>query len=177
MVSVFCNLPLELQDTIVEQKVALETESYEAFMECFDIKLMTRNYENHDTELLNCRDRLRIHYKPLNKFMIITYKHMMHVDAHRHEPILEPHSIIEELMWNLITFDEECIYGKANDQQLKWGYSISYNMYCTNNSIHDDPSHIISFHEFCEWRRACSQFKKILGNRYEKFASLFAITM
>lgn len=166
----FNGLPMELQKVIMDNKNMLETETYDAFVACFNVKVISRK----TTPILNgsyAIDRILIHYKPFNKYMIITHKHTIYDN---HQGSICPSFIIAGLLLNIETFNDECaiVFDNAELYTPKWGTTISYDMYCKINNMPENSTNYMTLRNFCEWRRDCSRFKKLLGDRFEQLWSL-----
>ena len=158
--NMFDSLPVELQDVILQKKEQLETATYEDFLECFDVKVLSRRTERRNpfSPGVTYIDRLLVHYKPFNKFMITTYEH----SVHKHTDFSNI-DVISWIIYGIEAYKEECDYALKNQQKMKAYHNISYNTYLTMNS---EP---LSLREFCEWRKEYDDFRRMLGTRYEMF--------
>jgi hypothetical protein len=96
--------------------------------------------------------------------MITTYQ-----DWGKPKNEVEVKDIIREMVRNIEWFDNECDYAFENQYEMKWSDSISYNTYVSINSLYAYDMNPMSLKQFCEWRRRCSDFKRMLGSRYDKF--------
>ncbi len=168
-INLFDSLPFELQDIILKRKDNLETTTYEDFLESFEVTVLSRKgvLRTYGSKLKYVY-RLLLHYKPLNKFMITTYQHW---GLPKPKNEVEVEDIIGEMVHNMELFNNECDYAFENQYEMKWSDTISYNTYVSINSLYayDMMSPMMSLKQFCEWRRKCNDFKRMLGSRYEKF--------
>jgi hypothetical protein len=166
-INMFDSLPFEIQDIILKRKDDLETATYQDFLESFEVKVLSRKgvLRTFGTKLKYVY-RLRLHYKPLNKFMLTTYQ-----DWGKPKNVVLAEDIIGEMAHNMELFNNECDYAFENQYEMKWSDSISYDTYVSINSLYayDMMSPMMSLKQFCEWRRKCSDFKRMLGSRYDTF--------
>ena len=164
-INLFDSLPFELQDIILKRKDDLETAKYQDFLESFEIKVLSRKgvLRTYGSKLKYVY-RLLLHYKPLNRFMITTYQ-----DWGKPKNEVEVEDIIEEIVCRIELFNAECDYAFENQHEMKWSDIISYNTYVSINSLYAYDMSPMSLKQFCEWRRKCSDFKRMLGSRYDKF--------
>lgn len=147
-------IPLDVQEIILQQKKVLETETYQSFIDCFDVRLFYRTklpLGKWSTEQF-CDDKLFIHYKPLGKVMIITTHHRVSVPE-------TPYFIIAKLLLTTNT-----LYTNCPDVKI----TTSYSDYCAK--ISGTP---LSEQEFCE----CKQFKEMMGDRYDRLWDLMLSTV
>lgn len=156
-------LPDEILNIIFEEKKVLETATYNDFMLSFNIKVLRRKVKKS-----LYKDKVLIHYKPLNKFMMVSceYARPKTLDELKEYIIQDLYDGLEALM-------DECEYAVHHEQQLKWGSTISYSTYCFNNTTVFNQIADMTLKKFCAWRRSCSQFRKLLGQeRFEKFMAV-----
>jgi hypothetical protein len=162
----FDNLPVELQDVILQRKDELETATYDDFLESFDIRVLSRKTVRRYSFSpgVTYIDRLLVHYKPFNKFMITNYEHSENKNNDR--PIKD---IIQWIMYGIESYKEECDFALENQYKMKAYHSISYNTYLTINSNDLSP---MTLKQFCEWRKECNDFRLMLGTRYDTFMTV-----
>lgn len=168
MCNLFDNLPIELQEIIINQKIKMETETFETFVEDFDVKLLSRKiiYSVWSSYIKIYVDRILVHYKPTNKYMIMTQQHSQFEDGH-----VPKYYIIETLLLNIHNYNKDYEFALQQHQDgIKWYNNITYQTYCRNNNIGE-----YTLEEFCNLRREINTFKKVIGcDRYNhilKFAS------
>jgi hypothetical protein len=97
-------LPHHLVDIIVEMKEQLETNSFDAFVEDFEVKVLAQKIiQLLGIHLVRYEHKLLVSYKPTNKHMIIEYDSVYLLKTPERQPC--KHKVITKLCYDAINLE------------------------------------------------------------------------
>lgn len=164
--SLFENLPCDIQMVINEYKIELETKDLYAFIEDFDMIVTSckKLHEEFDTwrEKMVYKYRYNVHltYRPTNKAFITTYTQTVHEgepNIPRKKDLLYCLSMDLDMFlhgdWSFVRYDE---------MTNKWIQKYSYQTYLQSYKN-------MSKKEFLDWKYTMKRLRLVLQDRSEKF--------
>jgi hypothetical protein len=168
MTNFFDDLPFDLQELIMKTKVNIEKKDIRDVFDSFEVKVLSSKVTRPYTFSLDVvyKDKLLVHYKPTDKFMIVTYKHKGFKNGK-----IPSDKIIANLISGVCDWKDECDYAMENNIDMKWNNSLSYRTYCKMNNSTDD----LTLREFCDWRREIHGLKKVLDVECDDFLRIYDI--
>lgn len=165
--SLLDNLPLELQEVIYNAKFELETKNLQAFVDDFDMKIIStrKMKESKDmfghNHIIRYKHKVHLTYKPTRKSMIVPYTHG--VFANNDIGIPSKYDVVQSLSLDAYYFHEGD-WTHVQNKQGEWVQDFSYQNYESNSD------HGLSLATFILWKNIVKKLELILQERFDKFS-------
>lgn len=166
-------LPVELQETINVYKYELETRNLQAFVDDFDMKVISiiKANESRDCYSMNhtLRYKCKMHltYKPSCKSIIIPYSYG--VSTSNLIKLPSKYDVVQSLSFDAYWFCEgDWTYVRRNIEG-GWYRDFSY-----NNYVQQGEGTPMSYKRFIFWKNSVKKMKVMFGNRFGRFMQCYS---
>jgi hypothetical protein len=156
------SLPVELQTMIYEHKFHLETNSLQAFVDDFEMKVLyTKTVYIRD--FIKYKRTIHLMYKPTQKCMIVHYSHC---ESEKSISRFSKKDVIHSLAGDVSFWEQGDGWCEVRDEFGVWYKDYSYENYC---KTFDN----MSFKKFVYWRNEVKKLQLMLKDRYDKFVECY----
>jgi hypothetical protein len=168
--SYFDILPVELQETIIKYKYELETKNLKAFVDDFDMKIISIIKTNESKDIwgrnhiirYNCKVNLT--YKPTSKSIITLYSYGI-INCSNKLPC--KYDIVQSLSFDAYWFREgDWTYLKNSNGE--WYRNFSY-----DNHVQQGQGTPMSYKQFIFWKNSVQKIEIMLGDKFNKFMQYY----
>jgi hypothetical protein len=162
-------LPLELKEMIFKKKFYLETKDLQAFVDDFDVSIISttklNEFKDRYEHITRYRCMVHLMYKPTKKCLIIPYSFPIINKKYIHPSAKD---IVYSLSYDAYYMKErDWIYiRKANRE---WDINRSYKNYINNSNEHG----YMSIKKYVYWKNIVKKLEIVLEDRFTKFIKCY----